>query len=257
MSDPITVLIVDDEPPARRRIRALLEAEPHVRIAGECGNGRDAIEAIEQHRPDLVFLDVQMPEADGFEVLRALDPERMPVVVFVTAYDQYALQAFDAHALDYVLKPFDRERFATALRRAAVQVQRTRAEGTDARLRALVQELRGEPGALQRLAVRVGSRIRLVDVGEVDYFEADSNYVRVHVGERSHLIRETLSALEGRLDPTRFLRVHRSLILNLSRVVEVEPLFAGEYVLFLRGGVRLTSGRTYRARVQEALGLRA
>jgi two-component system LytT family response regulator len=252
----IAVLVVDDEPPARRGLRALLARQPDVHVVGEARSGREAIEAIRALRPDLVFLDVQMPEGDGFDVVRAIGVEGMPVVVFATAYDAYALKAFEAHALDYLLKPYDRERFETALERARVQLRRRRTSA-DERLLALVERLDGRTRWLERLTVTVGSRIRLVDVGDIDYFEAETNYVRAHIGARSHLLRTTLTALERKLDPSRFLRVHRSLVVQLARIVEVEPLFAGEYVLFLRDGRRLTSGRTYRAAVQEALRLRS
>ena len=252
----IRALIVDDEPPARRRIRDLLEAEEDVEVVGECRDGRQAIATIESVRPDLVFLDVQMPEAGGFEVVEALGPERLPVVVFVTAYDQYALKAFEVHALDYLLKPFDRERFHAALQRVREELRRPREGGIDPRIAALLEELRPAPRRLERIPVRTGARIRLVPVEEIDYLRAETNYVRLHVGERSHLVRDTLSGLEARLDPACFLRIHRSLIVNLSRVREVEPLFAGEYVVVLRDGTKLTSGRSFRARIQEALGLR-
>ncbi|HEX2190561.1 MAG TPA: LytTR family DNA-binding domain-containing protein [Longimicrobiaceae bacterium] len=257
MTGKIRALIVDDEPPARRRIRDLLEDEPDVEVVGECGDGAQAVAAIEAARPELVFLDVQMPEGGGFEVVRALGPERLPAVVFVTAYDRYAVQAFEVHALDYLLKPFDRERFRAAMQRARDALRRPAAGGPDPRLLALLEELRPAPRGLDRIPVRIGPRIRLVPVDEVDYFRAETNYVRLHLGDRSHLVRDTLSGVEARLDPARFLRVHRSLIVNLARVREVEPLFAGEYVLTLQDGTRLTSGRSFRARIQEALNLKA
>ena len=252
----ITVLIADDEPPARRGLRALLARQPDVHVVGEARSGREAIEAIRTLQPDLVFLDVQMPDGDGFDVVREIGVERMPVVVFATAYDDYALRAFDAHALDYLLKPYDRQRFESALGRARTRL-RPAGQQTDARLLALVERLDERAKHLERLTVTVGSRLRLVDIGDFDYFEAESNYVRAHAGAKSHLVRTTLSALEEKLDPARFLRVHRSLIVQLARIAEVEPLFAGEYVLFLKDGRRLTSGRTYRAALQEALRLRS
>ena len=264
--EAITVLVVDDEPPARRGLRALLEREPGVEVVGEARSGREAVDAIRAMRPDLVFLDVQMPDGDGFDVVREVGVDHMPVVVFATAYDSYALRAFEVHALDYLLKPYDRERFGAALERARGQLRQRRepagpdtagAAAVDARLLALVERLDGRTPWLDRLAVSVGSRQRLVDIADVDYFEAETNYVRAHVGARSHLVRTTLTALEGKLDPARWLRVHRSLVVQLARIAEVEPLFAGEYVLFLRDGRRLTSGRTYRAALQAALRLRA
>ncbi len=252
----ISVLVVDDEPPARRRILSLLATHSDVQVVGECGNGREAIAAINDLGPDLVFLDVQMPEVTGFDVVQALGAGAMPVFVFATAYDEYALKAFEAHALDYLLKPFEQERFDSTLERARAHLRRAQGGLEAERLRSLLKALRDQP-RLERLPVRVGLRTRLVELQEVDYLEARANYVRLHAGERSYLVRDTLSGLEAKLDPARFLRIHRSLIVNLARVQEVESLFAGEYVLFLRGGVRLTSGRTYRASVQAALGLKA
>ncbi|MBA3891245.1 MAG: response regulator transcription factor [Gemmatimonadaceae bacterium] len=252
----ISALIVDDEPPARRGLRALLARHADVHVAGQARSGREAVEAIRTLHPDLVFLDVQMPEGDGFEVVRTIGVEQMPLVIFVTAYDTYALRAFEIHALDYLLKPYDRERFDSALDRARSQL-RQRAAGADERLAALVERLDGRSRWLDRLTVPVGSRMRFVDVGDVDYFEAETNYVRAHVSTRSHLLRTTLTALEAKLDPSRFVRIHRSLVVQLARVAEVEPLFAGEYVIFLKDGRRLTSGRTYRVAVQTALRLRA
>jgi two-component system, LytTR family, response regulator len=256
MGAPLSVLLVDDEPPARRLLRAHLARHPDVEVVGEAGSGTEAVAALQALRPDLVFLDVQMPEGDGFEVVRAVGVEAMPVVIFATAFDDYALQAFEAHALDYLLKPYDRERLDGALDRARRRVEQARGSSADARLHALVRALDDRVGYLDRLPVRTGARIRLLDVGEVDYVEAEANYVRLHVGPRAYLMRGTLTHLEAQLDPARFLRVHRSLLVNVDRIAEVEPLFAGEYVLYLRDGTRLTSGRTYRARLQEALRLR-
>ena len=252
----MSVLIADDEPPARQRIRALLDEHAEIRVVGEARSGREAIAAIEKLRPDVVFLDVQMPEGDGFDVVRAVGVERMPITVFVTAYDAYALQAFEVHALDYLLKPYERERFEAVLERLRSQVSKDKEAPVDPKLLAFVRRLHDQPKHLDRLAVPVGPRIRFVDVDDVDYVEAEGNYAAVHAGGKTHLIRKTLSALEEELDPERFLRVHRSLIVNGLRIVEAESLFAGEYVLTLRDGTQLRSGRTYRKRVQEALRLR-
>jgi len=248
----ITVLIADDEPPARRGLRALLEEQADIEVIGEARNGTEAIAAIQSLRPALVFLDVQMPESDGFDVVRTIGAERMPVVVFATAFDQYALKAFEAHAIDYLLKPYDRTRFNAALDRARRQVRR---QTVDDRLLALVERLEGGQQYLARIMVRTGTRTQFVAAASVDCFEAESNYVRLRVGDRSYLIRDTLTNLAERLDPTLFVRVHRSLIIQTSRIVEVESLFAGEYVLTLSTGRRLTSGRTFRGAVQAALGL--
>ena len=253
----IRVLVVDDEPPARRLVRTLLAVEPDVEVVGEAGSGGDAVRAIEELSPDLVFLDVQMPDGDGFDVVREVGAERMPLVVFATAHDEHALRAFDAHALDYLLKPFDRDRFAAALRRARARLARHGAEERGGRLEGLLEEMARAGRYAARLTVRTGARIRVLATDEVDYVRAEDNYVRLHAGERSFLHREALSSLEARLDPRRFLRIHRSTIVNLERVVELESLFAGEYVVFLRDGTRLTAGRTYRAALQRALELRA
>lgn len=263
MSVSLSVLIADDEPPARRLVRALLEPHADVQVVGEARSGREAIAAIERLQPDVVVLDVQMPEGDGFEVVRAVGAERMPAVVFATAYDEYAVRAFEAHALDYLLKPFDRERFDDALDRVRQHVQRRQDSRpappcslhTDPRLLALVRHLDARSGYLDRIHVRMGARIRLVDVDDVDYLEAEANYVRVRVGGKTYLVRGSLSALTEQLDPTRFLRVHRSLVVNVARVREVEPQPAGEYLLFLQDGTRLMSGRTYRAGIQAGLRL--
>jgi two-component system, LytTR family, response regulator len=248
VSGRITVLIVDDEPPARRGLRALLEEQADIEIVGEARNGREAIEAITTLQPALVFLD------DDVEAipLGHLHVEKMPVVVFATAFDQYALSAFEAHALDYLLKPYDRARFDAALDRARTQLRR---QTVDDRLLAFVDRIENRARYLSRFTVRNGTRTQFIPASSVDYLEAESNYVRLRVGDHSYLIRDTLTALGERLDPAQFLRVHRSLIVQTSRIVEIESLFAGEYVLFLSTGRRLTTGRTYRAAVQAALGI--
>ncbi len=253
LQDTHTVLIVDDEPPARRSLRAMLGVHADLEIVGEARSGAEAIAAINSLRPDIVLLDVHMPEGDGFDVIRAIGVEQMPVVIFATAYDAYALQAFDAHALDYLLKPYDRTRLDSALQRARQQLRR---RGVDDRLLAFIDKLDERARYQTRLTVRQGTRTQFVAVSQVDYFEAEANYVRVHVGPRSHLIRETLTSLAEQLDPSRFLRVHRSLVVNIGRVVEVESLFSGEYVLLLATGKKLTSGRTYRLALQSALQLK-
>ena len=255
-AETISVLIADDEAPARRGLRDLLDEHADMQVIGEARSGQEAIDAIETLKPDLVFLDIQMPEGDGFEVVRAVGVGRMPVTIFATAYDAYALKAFEVHVLDYLLKPYDRDRFEAALGRARSQLHRSRTV-VDDKLRSFLQQVDERTRYLKRLAVRVGERTRLVDVAEVEYFEAEANYVRLHGPRGAPLLRETLSALAAKLDPTRFARVHRSLIVQVNRVVEVESLFSGEYVLYLHSGTHITTGRTYRASVQQAFGLRA
>jgi two-component system, LytTR family, response regulator len=245
----LRVLIADDEPLARQRMRTLAVREPEVEVVGECATGRAAAEALRARAADVAFLDVEMPDGDGFDVIREVGPARMPAVVFVTAYDRYALRAFEVHAVDYLLKPFDGARFREALRRA-----RARAEGSSPeraqRLRDLVRELGGTAPA-ERLVVRSASRVVLVPVDEIDYAEACGNYVRLHCRDARHLMRETMNGLESRLDRRRFARIHRSLLVNLDRVQELHPLFHGDWAVILRGGARLTLSRNYRDRVPQ------
>jgi two-component system LytT family response regulator len=247
----IRAAIVDDEPLARERLRTLLLEEAEVEVVAECAEGSAAVKAIETHRPDVVFLDVQMPEMDGFAVLQALAPGRVPSVVFVTAYDKYALQAFDVHAVDYLLKPFDRDRFRRALARVRAAV--LAGEETTPRLLALLERLRRE-GRLDRLVVKSRGRIFFLRTGEIDWIEAAGNYVRVHAGKEAHLVRETLGALEEKLDHGRFARIHRSTIVNLDSVKELQPSFHGEYVVRLRDGTELVLSRGYRGRVRHLFG---
>jgi two-component system LytT family response regulator len=248
------VLIADDEPLARERLRMLLAKEDWVEIAGECDNGADAIASIHKLKPDLVFLDVQMPDATGFDVIGKIGAERMPAVVFVTAYDHYALRAFDVHALDYLLKPFDRERFQQALSRARQHLDRKDAGELERRLLELVQDLRSSPQRPERFVIKAGGRVFFVRADEIDWIEAAGNYVKLHVGADAHLLRETMNALEAQLDPDVFFRIHRCHIVNIERVKELQPWFNGEYVVMLRSGARLTLSRGYREKLQERLG---
>lgn len=251
----IRTLIVDDEPLARERLRALLSAEPDIEIIGECGDGPEAVESIRRDAPDLVFLDVQIPEIDGFGVIERVGVENAPVVVFVTAYDQYALEAFDVHAVDYLLKPFDKTRFAKALARARSAVQAQRSGEVSERLLALLRGLRAAPaGRTERLVVKSAGRLFFLRTGEIDWIESSGNYVCLHVGSETHLLRETMSSLEARLDPASFIRIHRTAIVNVDRIKELQPLFHGEYEVVLRGGARLTLSRSYRDRLQCLLG---
>ncbi|WP_420124892.1 LytR/AlgR family response regulator transcription factor [Longimicrobium sp.] len=250
----IRALIVDDEPLARRRIRGLLAEAGDVGVVAECANGREAIQAIDESPPDLLFLDIQMPEVDGFDVLRAIGVGQVPVVIFVTAYDQFALRAFEAHALDYLLKPFDDERFEAALQRARERIRQQQGGDLDRQLRALLQEVRGDRGYLRRLVVPTGPRNVFVRTEEIDWIEADRNYIRLHVGDRTHLLRENLSRIESALDPAAFCRIHRSTIVNVDRIQAVESLFGGEYLVLLHDGTRLTSGRSYRRNLHALMG---
>jgi two-component system, LytTR family, response regulator len=246
----VRTIIVDDEPLARRGIRAQLE-ESDFEIVSECRNGLEAVTAIQKEAPDLVFLDVQMPELDGFGVLEALGPECLPAIIFVTAYDRYALQAFEVHALDYILKPIDPERFTRTLERARLQIEQKDIRELNRRLQNLLDDLKVGSKYAERLVIKGGGRIVFLNVSEIDWIEAADNYVRLHTGRESHLMRETLSNLEKRLDPIRFARVHRSTIVNVQRIKELHPLFRGEYEIVLKDGTRVSSGRNYRDRLQE------
>jgi two-component system LytT family response regulator len=251
--EKIRTVIVDDEPLARRGIRAQLKCEKDIEIISECRNGLEAVKTLESQSPDLVFLDVQMPELDGFEVVDAIGVERMPAVIFVTAYDRYALRAFEVHALDYLLKPFDDERFTTAVHRARRQIKQKNLDDLSRRLQGLLNDLQTSRKYVERLVVKSAGRIFFLSVGEIDWIEAADNYVRLHTGRESHLLRETMSSLEKRLDPDQFLRVHRSRIVNARKIKELQPLFRGEYDIMLRDGTRVESGRGYRDRIQKLL----
>jgi two-component system, LytTR family, response regulator len=241
---------VDDEPLARERVRALLAAEDGVDVVAECGDGAAAVSTVAEQRPDLLILDIQMPEMDGFEVLDALEPDTLPAVVFVTAYDEYALRAFDVHAVDYVLKPIDPGRFHTALERARERLNTGAAALGHATLRRLLDDLRAARPRPVRFVVRSGDRLGFVRADEVDWVESGGNYVKLHAGGRTHLMRGTLKAVEARLDHESFVQIHRSLIVNLDRVASLEPYFHGEYVVTMKDGSKLTSSRSHSARLR-------
>ena len=248
----LRVLIVDDEPLARRRIRRFLRSEPDVDVIGEAADGRAAVAALRERQTDLVFLDVQMPELDGFAVMREVGLGRLPAVVFVTAFDQYALQAFEIHAVDYLLKPFTRERLQAALERARTR-RRAEANTTDSRLAALLNELVERPRFLQRLPVRSGPRIVLLETGQIDWIQAADNYVLLHAGGREYLMRETMARLERELDPDAFVRIHRSAMVRIDRVAELQPSVHGDFRVTLKNGTYLTLSRYYRDRVERML----
>jgi two-component system, LytTR family, response regulator len=250
----IRTVIVDDEPLARTRIRSLLEREPDIVIVGECADGRQAVNDLRQLEPDLVFLDVQMPALDGFGVLEALDNERLPAVIFVTAHDRYALRAFEVHALDYLLKPFDRERFQKALERVRNQLERAETAASRQRLLALLEDVQAARKPLQRVVIKSEGRVFFVRVEDIDWIEAAGNYLRLHVGRETHLLRETMNGLEGRLDPAQFVRIHRSTMVQFDRIRELQPWFHGDYRVLLRDGTELTLSRGYRQKLQELLG---
>ncbi len=246
----IKTLIVDDEPIARDRVRRMLHEENDIEIVGECGNGAEAVTFINENQPDLVFLDIQMPEMTGFEALQAIASDKVPVIIFVTAYDQYAIQAFDVHALDYLLKPFNRQRFQRAVERAREQIEKTQVGKIDERLVSLLSDLKGKK-YLERLVVKSVGRVFFLRTDEVDWVEAAGNYAKLHVGREGHLIRETMNGLESKLNPDKFLRIHRSTLVNIDRIKELNPLFSGDYSVMLKNGTELTLSRNYRDRLLE------
>ncbi len=246
----IRTLIVDDEPLARARIRRFLEDEADVELIAECTNGLEAVASIREHHPDLVFLDIQMPEKNGFEVLKMLGSD-VPTVIFVTAYDNYALQAFDVHALDYVLKPFGRERLQRALGRAREQIEGRRFGNIDERIASLIADLKPEKKFLERLVVKSVGRVFFLKVDEIDWIEAAGNYVKLHTGNESHMIRETMNGVAAKLDPEKFLRIHRSTVVNIDRIKELQPMFSGDYAVIMTNGTELALSRNYRERFVE------
>jgi two-component system LytT family response regulator len=250
----IRVIIVDDEPLARKRIRRFLADEPEISIVAECGMGREAIQTIESSSPDVLFLDIQMPEMGGFEVLQSISPERMPFVIFTTAYDEHALKAFEVHALDYLLKPFNQARFQKALERARMRLA-NRGPGENKGLTDLIGKLRTEQTYLSRFMIKSASRVVLLKANEVDWIESAANYALLHVGDKTHLVRETMQTLETRLCPRTFQRISRSAIVNLERVRELQPLGKGQYVIILTSGKQLMMTRGIRD-LQASLELR-
>lgn len=250
----IRTIIIDDEPLARTRIKTLLREHDGFDIVAECGDGASAIESIEKHRPDLIFLDVQMPECSGLEVLEALDEDVRPLVVFVTAYDAYAVRAFEFHALDYLLKPLDRERFNDAVKRIRQSVDRNDLEVLNRKLSQLIESSQKERRFLNRVIIKASGRVTFLRVVEIDWIEAAGNYVRIHWGEQSHLLRETMNALEEKLDPEMFLRIHRSVIVNIDRIKELQPAFHGDYFVILKNNKQLPLSRGYRERIEPFLG---
>jgi two-component system LytT family response regulator len=258
----IKVLIADDEPLARERLAGLLSSESDVELVAQARDGEEAATAIHDHSPDLVFLDVQMPDLDGFEVLKAADVERLPAVVFVTAYDKYALRAFEACAVDYLLKPYESDRFSQAVDRALRWIGQPDSAEQEERLRRLLQEVMHDraaaaPGApegrLDRFMVKRGGRAHFVRAEDVDWIESDGNYVSLHVGPHSHLVRGTIIACAQRLDPRRFVRIHRRYIVNIDRVKEIQPWFGGDYIVLLHNGHKLRLSRNFRGQFQSRM----
>lgn len=263
--EPIRVLVVDDEPAARHSIHQLLKNDPEVVVVGEARNGIEAVRALEKDGIDLVLLDVQMPELDGFGVVGAVGAQHMPVIIFVTAFDRHALRAFEVHALDYLLKPFTDERFHEAIDRGKASVRQGRLSDVSRKLAGLLRDVDGAAaapplpttaGSLKRLAVKGDGRVTLLPVRDIDWVEAQKDYVRLHVGKQAHVIRETMKTLETQLDPGRFVRIHRSTIVNIERVRELQQMFKGDYVVILHDGTELKLSRGYRDHLAAAIGHR-
>jgi two-component system LytT family response regulator len=262
MSKPgkkIRTLIVDDEPLARQNLRVLLSSDPEIEIVGECGSGAEAVRQLRKQTPDLLFLDIQMPEMNGFDVIERIQEGEMPAIIFVTAFDRYALKAFEVHALDYLLKPFDDARFEKALHQAKAQIEQREIKQLSRKLLALLED-RNERHAdkssatyLSRLMIKSASRVFFLKADEIDWIEAADYYVKLHVGRRSHLLRETMGELEAKLDPEKFLRIHRSAIVNLDRIKEMHPHFHGDYVVVLEDGTQLKLSRSRREQLQQML----
>jgi len=245
----LRTLIVDDELLSRKKIRAFLQEHTEFQVVGECADGEQAVAAINALKPDLLFLDVQIPGRNGFEVLDTLTQMTPPAVIFVTAFDKYAVRAFEVRALDYLLKPFNKARFAEALNR--FHERRTRLNGMDRKQE--LQEIQRESRENERILVKSGSRIIFLRKSLIEWVEAQGDYVKLHIGKESHMLRETMAAASERLDPNRFVRIHRSRIVNLDYVREIQPLWGGDYSVLMRDGTELTMSRTYRASLQAAL----
>jgi two-component system LytT family response regulator len=250
----IRTLVADDEPLARERLVTLLREEPDVELVGECQDGPSAVEAIRRLAPHLVFLDIQMPVADGFGVVESLDSDHLPMVIFVTAHDVHALRAFDVHALDYLLKPFDRDRFRRALARARDELAQVQSGRMAREVLALASGRPPGRGRQPRLVIKGNGRVLFLLARDIDWIEAAGNYLKLHANGECHMIRQTMAAMEAQLDPDLFFRIHRSTIVNIDRIKELQPLFNGEYLVILRSGARLTLSRGYREDLEGRIG---
>ena len=251
---PIRALIADDEALARKFIRRMLKDNHDVEIVSECSNGKDAVAMIRKQNPDLVFLDVQMPEMDGFAVLESIGVDQLPEIIFTTAYEQYAIRAFELHALDYLLKPFDQARFKDAIQHAKERFRSQRQKDGRLQMSALLESIKNKPQYLERLVIKTGGRITFLSTDEINWIEADDKYVHLHTGKVSPMVRQTLNAMEAQLDPRKFSRIHRSAIVNVERIKELQPLFSGEHSILLEDGTKLTLSRSYKDKLFELLG---
>ncbi len=239
----IRTIIADDESLARKKLRVLLSSECGVTVVAECKDGKQTIAAVQTHKPDLLLLDIQIPDLDGFQVQEKIPVDQMPVVIFTTAYDQYAIRAFETNALDYLLKPFNQERLHRALERVKSELLKSHEHSVKARILDLLGKTKPEPTQLRRLVIRTGGRVVFLELDEVDWIEAAANYVKLHVGKDSFLLREGIGHISAKLDPGRFVRIHRSSIVNVSRIRELQPCDSGEYIAVLRDGKELSCSR--------------
>jgi two-component system LytT family response regulator len=253
-SAPLRAVIADDEALARKFIRRMLKDDHDLEVVGECNNGKEAVAMIKKQNPDIVFLDVQMPEMDGFAVLESIATERLPEIIFTTAYEQYAIRAFELHALDYLLKPFDQARFKEAIKYAKERFRSQRHNEGRMQISAMLENIKNKPQYLDRLVIKAGGRITFLSTDEINWIEADDKYVHLHTGKASPMVRQTLSAMEAQLDPQKFQRVHRFAIVNVERITELQPLFSGEYSILLGDGTKLTLSRSYKDKLFELLG---
>jgi len=254
----LRVVVADDERLARQKMRTLLESEPNITLVAECQDGRQTVSAINCFHPDLLLLDIQMPDLDGFQVLGEISPREMPAVIFTSAYDQYAIRAFEAHALDYLLKPFDKDRLHTAIQRARIELAKSENRDMTHKLLELLSHIRSGANTAttdsqDRLVIKAKGRVIFLDLEEVDWVEAAANYVRLNVGKESYLLRETISRTSERLDPNQFIRIHRSTIVNVRKIKELIPVNSGEYIVVLKNGKELSCSRGYRAFLQKVI----
>jgi two-component system LytT family response regulator len=249
----LRVLVVDDEPLARQRITGFLKHDTDIELLPECSDGVEAVHRIREDKPDLVFLDVQMPEVTGFDVLQSINEKDMPFVIFVTAYDQYAVKAFEVHALDYLLKPFDQERFLEALQRAKSQIRERGEEHIREKLLSLLKDQTSGSPRRERVMVKSGGRISFLRADEIDWIEAQGDYICLYSHGKKHLLREKIGDIEQQLTPTKFVRIHRSTIVNVDRIKEMQPLFSGDYAVILHDGTRLTLSRSFREKAFQRL----
>ena len=249
----IRTVIADDEGLALKKLRILLSSETGVSVLTECQDGKQAVAAVDAYKPDLLFLDIHMPDLDGFQVLSQIPDESMPIVIFTTAYDRYAIRAFEAHALDYLLKPFDQARLHRSLERARNELLKSHEARMKARILDLLTGTELEPKNFQRLVIRTAGRIVFLDLNEIDWIEAAANYVRIHTGKDSYLLREGIGHMSAKLDAKRFVRIHRSFIVNVNRIRELQPCDNGEYIAVLRNGKELSCSRGCRSELQRLI----